>query len=68
MVEKSLPKGLPDRRRLITVRRHPPAGDRMTPPPANIEAIAQDFELLDDWEDKIQHTIELGRALPPLFG
>lgn len=38
----------------------------MTPPSANIEAIAQDFELLDDWEDKIQHTIELGRALPAL--
>ncbi|QLP98245.1 MAG: SufE family protein [Rhodoblastus sp.] len=35
-------------------------------PPADIEAIAQDFELLEDWEDKIQHAIELGRALPPL--
>ena len=38
----------------------------MTARPADIEAIAQDFELLDDWEDKIQHTIELGRALPAL--
>lgn len=39
----------------------------MTPsPPADLEAIAQDFDLLDDWEDKIQHTIELGRAMPAL--
>lgn len=38
----------------------------MTEPRADIEAIAQDFELLEDWEDKIQHAIELGRALPPL--
>lgn len=35
-------------------------------PPADLDAIAQDFELLDDWEDRIQHTIELGRRMPPL--
>lgn len=34
--------------------------------PADIDAIAQDFAVLDDWEDRIQHTIELGRALPAL--
>jgi cysteine desulfuration protein SufE len=25
-----------------------------------------DFELLDDWEERYRHVIELGRALPPL--
>lgn len=32
----------------------------------SIAAIASDFELLDDWEDKYRYVIELGRALPPL--
>lgn len=36
------------------------------PPLADIEAIARDFELLDDWEDKYRHVIELGRGLAPL--
>ena len=25
-----------------------------------------DFEILDDWEDRYRHVIELGRDLPPL--
>jgi cysteine desulfuration protein SufE len=32
----------------------------------SIEAIASDFELLEDWEDKYRYVIELGRALAPL--
>jgi cysteine desulfuration protein SufE len=35
------------------------------PRPA-IEAIASDFELLDDWEDRYRYVIELGRQLPAL--
>ena len=31
----------------------------------SIEAIIEDFALLDDWEDKYRYVIELGRALPP---
>jgi cysteine desulfuration protein SufE len=30
------------------------------------EAIAEDFALLDDWEDRYRYVIELGRAMPPL--
>ncbi|MBB6307246.1 SufE family protein [Xanthobacter tagetidis] len=29
------------------------------------EDLIADFELLDDWEDRYRHVIELGRALPP---
>lgn len=31
-----------------------------------IEAIRDDFALLDDWEDRYRYIIELGRALPPM--
>ena len=31
-----------------------------------IDAITEDFELLDDWEDRYRYLIELGRALPDL--
>ena len=31
-----------------------------------IEAIAEDFEFLDDWEERYRYLIELGRGLPPL--
>jgi cysteine desulfuration protein SufE len=30
------------------------------------EEIAETFALLDDWEDRYRHVIELGKALPPL--
>jgi cysteine desulfuration protein SufE len=30
------------------------------------EKIAEDFEFLDDWEDRYRHVIELGRAMPEL--
>jgi cysteine desulfuration protein SufE len=33
---------------------------------AEIEDIAADFALLDDWEARYSYVIELGRALPPL--
>ena len=31
-----------------------------------IETLLSDFEVLDDWEDRYKHVIELGRELPPL--
>ncbi len=31
-----------------------------------IDELISDFELLDDWEDRYRHVIELGRALPPM--
>ena len=30
-----------------------------------IEDLLADFEVLDDWEDRYRHVIELGRGLPP---
>jgi cysteine desulfuration protein SufE len=30
-----------------------------------IEAIRDDFSLLDEWEDRYRYVIELGEALPP---
>ena len=32
----------------------------------DFEAIAEDFEFLDDWEDRYRYVIELGRKMPPL--
>ncbi len=32
----------------------------------DIENLISDFELLDDWEDRYRHLIELGRALPEM--
>jgi cysteine desulfuration protein SufE len=32
----------------------------------SIDDIVDNFELLDDWEDRYRHIIELGRELPPL--
>jgi len=33
-----------------------------------LNALADDFELLGDWEEQIQYVIDLGRTLPPLSG
>ena len=33
---------------------------------AEIENLISDFELIDDWEDRYRHLIELGRALPDM--
>lgn len=30
------------------------------------EAIVEDFEFLEDWEDRYRHVIDLGKAMPPL--
>ncbi|MGV6848994.1 MAG: SufE family protein [Marinibacterium sp.] len=30
------------------------------------EAIVEDFEFLEDWEDRYRHVIEQGKAMPPL--
>ena len=32
----------------------------------DFEDIVEDFEFLDDWEDRYRHVIELGRAMDPL--
>ena len=29
-------------------------------------AIAEEFELLDDWRDRIEYVLELGKQLPPI--
>lgn len=31
-----------------------------------IDDLIADFEILDDWEDRYRHVIDLGRQLPPL--
>lgn len=33
---------------------------------AAFEQIAEDFEFLDDWEDRYRHVIEMGKAMKPL--
>lgn len=30
------------------------------------EALVEDFEFLDDWEDRYRHVIELGKTMDPL--
>jgi cysteine desulfuration protein SufE len=37
-----------------------------TTPTTTIEALTDDFSVLDDWEDRYRYIIELGRALTPL--
>ena len=32
----------------------------------NFSELTSDFELIDDWEDRYRHIIELGRALPAM--
>ncbi|HVV63352.1 MAG TPA: SufE family protein [Pseudolabrys sp.] len=32
----------------------------------NIDEIIENFELLDQWDDRYRYVIELGRTLPPL--
>ncbi len=33
---------------------------------AAFEEIVEDFEFLDDWEDRYRHVIDLGKAMEPL--
>ncbi len=33
---------------------------------ADIKNLISDFEMIDDWEDRYRHLIELGRALPDM--
>ena len=37
-----------------------------SPIDAELDALAEDFTLLGDWEERYRHIIELGRALEPL--
>jgi cysteine desulfuration protein SufE len=38
----------------------------MSPIETELEEIADEFEMLGDWEERLQHVIDLGKALPPL--
>jgi len=33
---------------------------------SSIDEIIENFELLEEWDDRYRYLIELGRALPPL--
>ena len=33
---------------------------------STVDHLIEDFAVLDDWEDRYRHVIELGRGLPPL--
>lgn len=37
-----------------------------SPIDADLDALAEDFELLGDWEERYRHVIDLGRELAPL--
>ena len=37
-----------------------------SPIDAELDALAEEFELLGDWEERIAYVIELGRGLAPL--
>lgn len=34
--------------------------------PENIQDMIDDFQFLDDWEDRYMHVIDMGKSLPPL--
>lgn len=34
--------------------------------PENIQNMIDDFQFLDDWEDRYMHVIDMGKSLPPL--
>lgn len=34
--------------------------------PASLDALVEDFELFDDWEDRYAYLVDLGRRLPAL--
>ena len=40
--------------------------DTATDTPLSIDAIVENFEILDDWDDRYRYLIELGRTLAPL--
>lgn len=37
-----------------------------TPIQAEIEDLVEEFDLLDDWEQRYRYLIDMGKALPPL--
>lgn len=38
----------------------------MASPADELDALADEFEFLGDWEERYRHLIDLGRGLPPL--
>jgi cysteine desulfuration protein SufE len=46
------------------LRQAPPYIEGMEQPP--VDEIVENFELMEEWDDRYRYLIELGRALPPL--
>jgi cysteine desulfuration protein SufE len=64
-LKRGKPPPLDARRRAPYIEAGRP--DRLDPLASErFEAIADDFDLLDGWEDRYRYVIELGRAMPPL--
>jgi cysteine desulfuration protein SufE len=40
----------------------------VTPIDAELDELAEEFALFEDWEERYRHIIELGRSLEPLSG
>jgi cysteine desulfuration protein SufE len=40
--------------------------DAIAPPAVSVDEIVENFELMEEWDDRYRYLIELGRTLPPL--
>jgi len=40
--------------------------DAVTPQAMSVDEIIENFELMEEWDDRYRYLIELGRLLPPL--
>ena len=40
--------------------------DAVTPQAMSVDEIIENFELMEEWDDRYRYLIELGRTLPPL--
>jgi len=40
--------------------------DAVTPQAMSVDEIIENFELMEEWDDRYRYLIELGRMLPPL--
>ena len=40
--------------------------DAIAPPAVPVDEIVENFELMEEWDDRYRYLIELGRMLPPL--
>jgi cysteine desulfuration protein SufE len=60
----ALSQGLIFRLFFFDLRGAPPYIEGMTQP--SVDEILENFELMEEWDDRYRYLIELGRALPPL--